>query len=91
MKNGKLAAVEIETVPFAEEVDGVDLAMVRQVIKQQTEAQQLAEHARQAMFRAQGADQFVTNYFREKYHIEGNFTVDDKGKIIRLPTAELVG
>lgn len=91
MKNGKLQAVEIESVPFAEEVDEVDLAMVRAVIKQQTEANQFMQQAQQVVLRAQGADQFVSNYFRDKYHIEGNFTVDDKGKIIRLPTAELVG
>lgn len=100
----KLAAVEIENFPFAEQVDEADLAMVQAVLQQQAvvkvmaeqfnarakEVQELERQLTTAALEVQGADKFVHNHVRGKYHVEGNFTVDDKGKIIRQPTAEVM-
>lgn len=86
-----LKQVEAENFPIADKLDEVDMAMFRVLQNDQRNAQQMVQQAQQAILKVQGSEEFLVKLWRDKYHLEGNFEVDDKGNIKRLPTAELVG
>lgn len=83
----KTGLKEVERLPIAERIDETDLAMMRVLIKDREQAQRMIQQAQQAAMKVQGSEEFLSKLWREKYKIEGNFEIDDKGNIKRLPTA----
>lgn len=81
---------EVENVRVADKLDEVDMAMYRVLLNDQKNTQQMVQQAQQAVLKVQGSEEFLVKLWREKYHIEGSFNVDEKGSIKRLPTAEVV-
>lgn len=78
---------EIERRPIVERLDELDLAMMRVLVKDKEQAQRMIQQAQQFVTKVQGSEEFLSKLWAEKYNIEGNFEIDDKGNIKRLPTA----
>lgn len=83
-----LRKIEGENVPLVNKLDEIDMAMYRVLLNDRQNAQQMIQQAQSMVLKVQGSEEFLVKFWRDKYNIEGNFEVDNKGNIKRLPTAE---
>lgn len=81
---------EVENVRVADKLDEVDMAMFRVLLADKQKAQEAIkqmQQLQQVVTKVQGSEEFLGKLWVAKYNIEGNFEIDDKGNIKRLPTA----